>query len=99
MEANSLIQKPYKKQKLNVEQDIDGNNNCLGNVPEEIPLHILSFLRTKDAVRTSVLCKRWEYLWASVPNLGFNLLHASHTKRKHRRPLFMNLVDMVFCLS
>jgi hypothetical protein len=98
MEANSLIQKPYKKQKLNVELDIDGNNNCLGNLPEEILLHILSFLRTKDAVRTSVLCKRWEYLWASVPNLGFNLLHASHAKRKHKRPLFMNFVDRVFCL-
>ncbi|XP_059433044.1 F-box/LRR-repeat protein At3g59190-like [Corylus avellana] len=98
MEANSLIQKPIKKQKLNVEQDIDGNSNCLGNLPEEILLHILSFLRTEDAVRTSVLCKRWEYLWASIPNLDFNLLHASHAKRKLRRPLFMKFVDKVFCL-
>jgi hypothetical protein len=71
MEANSLNQNPQKKQELNEEEDIDGNNKCLSNLPEEILLHILSFLPTKDVVRTSVLSKRWDYLWASIPNLVF----------------------------
>jgi hypothetical protein len=55
METTSLIQEPQKKQKLNEEEDIDGNNKCLSNLPKEVLLHIISSLSTKDAVRTSVL--------------------------------------------
>ncbi|KAE7995435.1 hypothetical protein FH972_000229 [Carpinus fangiana] len=72
MEANSLIQNPQKKQRLNEEHDIDGNSRCLSNLPEEVLLHILSLLPTKDAARTSEVSKRWEYLWASMPNLVFD---------------------------
>ncbi|KAE8010173.1 hypothetical protein FH972_006563 [Carpinus fangiana] len=73
METSCLIQEPRKKQKLNVEdEDINGNVKCLADLPEEILRHILSFLPTKDAVRTSVLSKRWKYLWASIPILDFN---------------------------
>jgi hypothetical protein len=72
MEANSLIQNPQKKQRLNEEHDIDGNSRCLSNLPEAILLHILSLLPTKDAARTSGVSKRWEYLWASMPNLVFD---------------------------
>jgi hypothetical protein len=72
MEANSRIQNHQKKQKLNEEQDIDGNGKCLSNLPKEVLLDILSLLPTKDAGRTSLLSKRWEYLWASIPNLVFD---------------------------
>lgn len=34
--------------------------------------HILSFLPTKDAVRTSVLSKRWVYIWTSITSLHFD---------------------------
>jgi hypothetical protein len=71
METTCVIKKPQKKQKLNEEKDVDGNNKCLSNLPDEVLRHILSFLSTKDAVRTSLLSKRWEYLWASIPNLDF----------------------------
>ncbi|XP_059432427.1 F-box/LRR-repeat protein At4g14103-like [Corylus avellana] len=98
MEANSLIQKSQKKQKLNEQQDIDGNSKCLGNLPEEILRHILSFLPTQDAFMTSVLSKRWEYLWASIPNLDFDILHSWHPNKRRNRTLFMNFVDRVFCL-
>ncbi|XP_059439932.1 F-box/FBD/LRR-repeat protein At2g04230-like isoform X2 [Corylus avellana] len=59
METTCVIQKPQKKkQKLNEEEDIDGNSKSLGNLPEEILRHILSFLPTKDAVGTSLVSKR-----------------------------------------
>jgi hypothetical protein len=92
MEANSLNQNPQKKQELNEEEDIDGNNKCLSNLPEEILLHILSFLPTKDVVRTSVLSKRWDYLWASIPNLVFE------QSLPAKRTLLMDFVDRAFCL-
>jgi len=72
MEATCLIQEPQKKKKLNKEEDINENSKCLGDLPEEVLRHILSFLPTKDAVRTSVLSKSWEYRWASIPNLDFS---------------------------
>ena len=70
MDANSIIHKP-KRKKLNEEQGIDGKRKCFGNLPEDVLRLILSFLPIKDAVRTSVLSRRWEFLWTSNPNLKF----------------------------
>jgi len=98
METTSVSQKLQMKQELNEEEDIDGNSKSLGNLPEELLQHILSFLPTTDAVRTSLLCKRWEYLWASIPNLDFHLLQLSSAKEKRMGTLFMNFVDRVLCL-
>ncbi|KAK7349252.1 hypothetical protein VNO77_06473 [Canavalia gladiata] len=44
----------------------------LGDMPDCLIHHILSFLETKDAIRTCVLSKRWRYLWVSVPCLNFS---------------------------
>ncbi|XP_059435469.1 F-box/LRR-repeat protein At2g42720-like isoform X2 [Corylus avellana] len=57
METTCVIQKTQKKQKLSEKEDISGNIKGLGSLPEEVLRHILSFLPTKDAVRTSVLSK------------------------------------------
>ena len=92
MDGSGLTQQP-KKPKLNEERDfVDRNIKCLHNLPEEILPYILSLLPTKDAIRTSVLCKRWEYLWTSIPNLDFKGLELA--KRKH----FMNFVERVLLL-
>ncbi|KAB2616083.1 F-box/LRR-repeat protein 13-like [Pyrus ussuriensis x Pyrus communis] len=40
-------------------------------LPSEVLYHILSFLPTNYAVRTTVLSKRWKNIWTSVPNLYF----------------------------
>ncbi|KAB1221848.1 hypothetical protein CJ030_MR2G004002 [Morella rubra] len=91
MEENLPAQNP-KKHKLHGAQDIHGNSKCLGSLPDVVLLHILSFLPTKDAVRMSVLSKKWEYLWTSLPHLWFELT-LSDNKR-----LFMNFVERVLCL-
>ncbi|XP_059438540.1 F-box/LRR-repeat protein At3g26922-like [Corylus avellana] len=90
METTCVIPKP----RLNEEEDIDGNSKSLGKLPEEVLRHILSFLPIEDAARTSVLSKRWEYLWASIPNLDFLLLRSA----KRDITLFMNFVDRVLSL-
>ncbi|XP_062145390.1 uncharacterized protein LOC133852638 [Alnus glutinosa] len=92
MHTTCVIQEPRKKQKVNEEEDIDWNHKCLGDLLKAVLRHILSFLPTKDAVRTSVLSKRWEYLWASTPNLDFE--RSLLAKRNFLR----NFVERVFCL-
>ncbi|XP_058741912.1 F-box/LRR-repeat protein At4g14103-like [Vicia villosa] len=42
------------------------------DLPDSIIGHILSFLSTKQAVRTSVLSKRWIHMWTFVTKLSFN---------------------------
>jgi len=41
-------------------------------IPEPVITRILSFLPTKDAVRTSVLSKAWEHRWTSLTKLSLH---------------------------
>ncbi|PRQ52915.1 putative F-box domain, leucine-rich repeat domain, L domain-containing protein [Rosa chinensis] len=49
-----------------------GPNRSLNDLPDEILLHILSFLPTLDAVNTSLISRRWRPLWSLVPSLNFS---------------------------
>ncbi|KAL3620457.1 hypothetical protein CASFOL_035369 [Castilleja foliolosa] len=46
----------------------------LSSLPDDILLHILSFLDSdlKQAAVTSVLSKRWQFLWSNLPKLNFS---------------------------
>jgi hypothetical protein len=45
--------------------------DCISERPNEILVSILLHLTLREAVVTSVLSRRWEYLWASICSLGF----------------------------
>ncbi len=92
METTCVIQEPRKKQKLKEEKDIDWNHKCLGDLLEAVRRHILSFLPTKDAVGTSVLPKRWEYLGASTPYLDFE--RSLPAKRNFLRNFMENVYSL-----
>ncbi|CAA0808508.1 F-box/FBD/LRR-repeat protein [Striga hermonthica] len=56
----------------------DGEQNMasidrFSSLQDEVICHILSFLPTKLSVATSVLGKRWRFLWAHVPSLHFSV--------------------------
>ncbi|XP_060959541.1 F-box/FBD/LRR-repeat protein At3g26920-like isoform X2 [Cannabis sativa] len=49
-----------------------GEDDIISKLPDALIIHILSFLPTEDAVRTSLLSKRWRPIWYSVPTLFFS---------------------------
>ncbi|KAK7343570.1 hypothetical protein VNO77_12397 [Canavalia gladiata] len=95
MMEESLSTCTAKFQKLDNEVNVDGCVDRISNLPDKIIQRILSLLRTKDAVRTSVLSRRWHSQWMSITNLDF-LEFAPNMNEK--RSLFMDFVDTVIAL-
>ncbi|XP_078149824.1 F-box/LRR-repeat protein At4g14103-like [Carex rostrata] len=44
----------------------------ISRLSDPILHHILGLLKTKEAVQTCLLSKRWEHLWMFLPSLNFN---------------------------
>ncbi|KAF8046370.1 hypothetical protein N665_3764s0001 [Sinapis alba] len=64
--------------------------DLFNKLPDPVISHILSFLpTTKEAASTSVLAKRWRYLFAFVPNLNLHGVSKS----------FMDFVERVLALQ
>ncbi|XP_022637541.1 putative F-box protein At1g58310 isoform X3 [Vigna radiata var. radiata] len=61
-----------KEEKENKVKDKEKEEDMFTKLPKEIILHILSFLDAKIAVQTSVLNKRFRYLWAALPVINFD---------------------------
>ncbi|XP_021814903.1 F-box/LRR-repeat protein At4g14103-like [Prunus avium] len=75
----------------------------ISKLPNEVLCHILSFLPTKYAVRTSILSTRWKNVWAFVPNLDFKYVEAksyffNRKKDKSTSAGFLTFVDRVISL-
>ncbi|GLT89956.1 hypothetical protein SLE2022_079130 [Rubroshorea leprosula] len=67
----------------------------INDFPDEILCHIISFLPINDAVRTSILSRRWSYLFTLISNL--NIEFNENELRKVMR--FISVVDRVLFLS
>lgn len=90
MDGTHLVNEA-KCQHFNDARDV---NSCkqLCDLPDAILLYILAFLPTEEVVRTSVLSRRWEYLWTSIPSLVFR------EENNHGKMLFRNFVDRALLL-
>jgi hypothetical protein len=60
----------YKRHRHNSSNKRD----MISDLPDYIRIHILSFLPTEDAVKTSVLATNWRYLWTYLSVLNFHML-------------------------
>ncbi|XP_062014045.1 F-box/FBD/LRR-repeat protein At5g56420-like [Rosa rugosa] len=65
----------------------------ISELPDDLICHILSFLPTITAVRTTVLSKRWNKLWTFVRHLDFDLYRDRPDGQKY---LFERFVEFVF---
>ncbi|KAH6816622.1 hypothetical protein C2S51_021442 [Perilla frutescens var. frutescens] len=54
----------------------------LSKLPDRLILHILSFLNTRYVVRTTLLSKRWQHLWTTIPYLDFTEYEKSPVKTR-----------------
>jgi hypothetical protein len=62
-----------RRQFENENEENDGNEDRLSDLPDNVLLHILSFLNTKHVVQTCVLSTRWKHLWKHIPNLRLHV--------------------------
>ncbi|EFH38517.1 hypothetical protein ARALYDRAFT_921000 [Arabidopsis lyrata subsp. lyrata] len=46
--------------------------DLISSLPDDILQHILSFIQTKIAIKTSLLSKRWRHVWCGTPSLSFS---------------------------
>ncbi|GKV42511.1 hypothetical protein SLEP1_g49906 [Rubroshorea leprosula] len=81
-----------KHQKHDGDEDVYDRISALPNV---LRTHILSFLPTKEAVRTCVLSKRWKFAWTSISELEFIEAGVSGTNRRINEQGFEKYVDGV----
>ncbi|KAL3651744.1 hypothetical protein CASFOL_004746 [Castilleja foliolosa] len=61
----------------------------LSALPDDVICHILAFLSTKITVQTSILARRWRFLWAHVPNLYLD------SKNHHTGESFSRIINKV----
>ncbi|CAL9225267.1 unnamed protein product [Arabidopsis halleri] len=80
--------------------DLSGYRDVISSLPEDISCHILSFLSTKEAASTSVLSRKWRYLFAFVPNLDLDdSVYLNPRNKTDISTSFMDFVDRVLALQ
>ncbi|XP_060967092.1 putative F-box/LRR-repeat protein At4g15060 [Cannabis sativa] len=65
--------------------DEEDHEDRISKLPDDLLVHILSFLPTVDAVSTSFLSNRWILIWYLVPNLSFSITTANYKSSKDQQ--------------
>ncbi|GFP96496.1 F-box/LRR-repeat protein at4g14103 [Phtheirospermum japonicum] len=71
------------------------NVDRLSALPHGVISHILSFLPTDLSVKTSILAKRWRFLWAHVPVLDLEGVYDSSQTTSLQKIRFPGIVSTV----
>lgn len=77
------IWRSTKRQSM--ETAVAGHEDRISTLPDELLQYMMSFLLSRDAVRTCVLAKRWRALWKSVPALRIGDIESYHSVHSFSR--------------
>ncbi|XP_071684191.1 F-box protein At1g19070-like [Lolium perenne] len=87
-----------------MEAAVDGGEDRIGALQDDLLKYLMSFLLSREAVRTCVLAKRWRTLWKSVPALRIDDPESFKGARglstfvddliRHRDPTPLNVCDI-----
>ncbi|KAJ1410099.1 Leucine-rich repeat domain superfamily [Sesbania bispinosa] len=75
-------------------RESENKEDRLSDLPDCVLTHLMSFMPTKDIVRTCIFSRRWKDLWKRVPSLT---LHSSYS-RVRQITTFNNFVLKVLSL-
>ncbi|XP_023635765.1 putative F-box/FBD/LRR-repeat protein At5g52460 [Capsella rubella] len=84
-----FIKKTAKRRRRH--QIIKGEDK-ISALPDDLLVHILLRLYTKDVLATMILSKRWQYVWTMVPRLGYTNINDDDTNNS----LFGRLLGRFF---
>ncbi|KAM5586476.1 F-box/FBD/LRR-repeat protein [Rosa sericea] len=78
----------------------EADEDRISKLPDDVLCHILSLLDTHEAVRTTILSKKWNNFWTSLPNLEFydKYFPTSYSWLESECDPFMTFVDRVMLL-
>ncbi|CAA3017637.1 F-box LRR-repeat At3g58900-like isoform X1 [Olea europaea subsp. europaea] len=94
--ANLIVLKSEEQQRLSKLKKEDRREDLISILPNAILQHILSFLPTKDIIRTSILCKRWKNLWTSISNIDlWDSIDITKSDYLKRRASFLDSVERI----
>ncbi|KAK4257410.1 hypothetical protein QN277_007003 [Acacia crassicarpa] len=68
---NNLVLSPDSSKRYR--HDVIDKKDVISELPDSLLHHILSFLSTRDAIRTSLLARRWKFLWTYLSDFNIKL--------------------------
>ncbi|CAA7055349.1 unnamed protein product [Microthlaspi erraticum] len=81
-----------KSQEVEVSERVEEKicEDRISALPNDLLVHILLFVPTKDVVATMILSKRWQPIWTAVPRLEYNDIREINNAEKESVWFFLD---------
>ncbi|KAM7493410.1 hypothetical protein LguiB_028019 [Lonicera macranthoides] len=82
------------------EEQTDSNKDRFSELSADLKGSILERMIARDAARTSILSKKWRYIWASHPQLKLDeqFFFGITPNKRINQSLFVRIIDKIFLL-
>ncbi|CAH9078992.1 unnamed protein product [Cuscuta europaea] len=85
----------YSQENVRESSRIRDSTDRISALPDCLLVHIISFLGLKKAAATSILAKRWQFLWAELPSLEFRIYEPGTGKLTKTKTDFVAWVNSI----